>query len=707
MTTPIDFDGINTAALRNGRSFVESLLPGGKFRSLEYVVKNPCRDDRRPGSFSINYRSGRWKDFASGDGGSDLVSLVAYLRGTGQGNAAREMADKLGVAMSKSITSSKLNSSGGNGTSHAAEAPNVYPWGNDGPPRRPNEIRRHVYKSSGCAMRVKIKLDNGNFVNWYRVPIGWQAKKPDDYQAIPNRSEALDPFDSELIADEILWPEGEKDVDSLSKLNLPAFTFGGVGDGLPDDIGRYLKDRRIVILADNDDPGRAHAEKKAAAAHKAGAASIKVVHFPELLPKGDVSDFIAQGGTAEQLIQRIDGASPWLPLPATRTKTGLALNSITAALVSRCAADIAPEKIEWLWPGRLARGKHTCIAGEPGTGKSQLSIAIIAAVTIGGEWPCGEGHAPLGNVIILSAEDGAADTIIPRLMAAGADRERVHVVSAVLDTDGNRRTLNLQHDLDLLEKKIAEVGDVALVIVDPVSSYLGKTDSHKNSEVRGVLEPLSEMADRTRVAILSITHFSKAGANSTTKALHRFIGSIAFTGAPRAAFAVIEDADQEGRLLLLHAKNNLAKAPQGLAYRIEQCLVGGGIVASRILWDTEPIAITANEALAADAAGAGRSARDEAAEWLQELLAKGPMAARDVQAQTEAAGLSWATVRRAKDRLGIKPERLSEGGDGAGKWVWALPSEGTKMLKKSQDAHVSDVSTLGQIEHLGSQERGR
>ena len=92
-----------------------------------------------------------------------------------------------------------------------------------------------------------------------------------------------------------------------------------------------------------------------------------------------------------------------------------------AALVSRCAAEISPEKIQWLWPSRLARGKHTCIAGEPGTGKSQLSIAMIAIVTTGGEWPCAEGQAPLGSVIILSAEDGAADTIVPRLMAASAD----------------------------------------------------------------------------------------------------------------------------------------------------------------------------------------------------------------------------------------------------------------------------------------------
>ena len=104
-------------------------------------------------------------------------------------------------------------------------------------------------------------------------------------------------------------------------------------------------------------------------------------------------------------------------------------------LISSCASDITPEAVEWLWAGRLAIGKHTCIAGEPGTGKSQLSVAIIAAVTTGGDWPCGEGRAKLGSVIILSAEDGAADTIVPRLMAAGADLMRVHIVSSVSETE--------------------------------------------------------------------------------------------------------------------------------------------------------------------------------------------------------------------------------------------------------------------------------
>ena len=227
-------------------------------------------------------------------------------------------------------------------------------------------------------------------------------------------------------------------------------------------------------------------------------------------------------------------------------------------LITRCASEIEPERVEWLWPGRIAKGKHTCIAGEPGTGKSQLATYVAAQISMGAAWPCDEGSAPQGSVLMLSAEDGEADTIVPRLHAAGADLGRVHIVSAVRTDFRSSRGFSLQADIELLEQKIAELGDVALITIDPISSYLGKTDSHKNAEVRGVLEPLSAMAERTRVAVLSVTHFSKAGAANTTKALHRFIGSIAFVGAPRMAFAVIEDADDRDRRLMLHAKNNLA-----------------------------------------------------------------------------------------------------------------------------------------------------
>jgi KaiC/GvpD/RAD55 family RecA-like ATPase len=575
MNSTIDFKAINAAARASYRALLPELLPGGKFRGPEYVCTNPRRDDRSPGSFKINFvKNGVWKDFASGEGGSDFISLVSHVRSCSQGDAARRLAERLQVPLHSGSKSS--NGAAPPSTPRAPKpimhgaTPKIHQWSD--PPHFPDEARRHEYRRDGGAVRVKIKRRDGSFVNWYRVGADqWLPKKPDDYRAVPYCTAAMDPFDPELIGDEILWPEGERDVDTLDKINLPAFTFGGAGDGLPDGISDYLKDRRLVILADNDDPGREHAEKKAELAHAAGAALIKVVHFPELPPKADVSDFLAGDGTAQQLQALIDAVSLWEPqeMPAPPTANQHKADNAGPSLISRCAAEIPPESVEWLWYGRFARGKHTCIAGEPGTGKSQLTIAIIAGVTTGGSWPCGEGEAPIGNVVILSAEDGVADTIIPRLMAAGADLNRVEIISAVRNPDESRRSFNLQCDLALLENKIKAIGDVALVVIDPVSSYLGKTDSHKNSEVRGVLEPLTEMADRTRVAVLSVTHFSKTASNNTIKALHRFIGSIAFTGAPRAAFAVIEDAENEGRRLFLHAKNNLAAPPQGLAFRLE------------------------------------------------------------------------------------------------------------------------------------------
>ena len=375
----------------------------------------------------------------------------------------------------------------------------------------------------------------------------------------------------------------------------------------------------------------------------------------------------------------------------TTIKMGRAQGS---ALISRRASEIAPERVEWLWPGRIALGKHTCIAGEPGTGKSQQSIAITATISMGGEWPCGEGRAPLGSAIILSAEDGAADTIIPRLIAAGADLERIHIVSAVADENGKgRRGFNFQADLNDLEKKIAEIGDVTLIVIDPISSYMGKVDSHKNADVRGVLEPIGEMAERLRVAVLSITHFSKPTAGTATKALHKFIGSIAFVGAARAAFAVLEDPKDKDRRLFLHAKNNLSETPQGLAFRLEQTVVGEGIVTSRVQWEAEPITMTADDALAAGAASKNNSlAVKEAERFVQELLADGPIPSKQVAAEAHEAGIAGATLRRAKFKLGIKPYK-----DGMkGGWLCALP----KAISPFEDVHLKDVSIFGSDEHL-------
>jgi putative DNA primase/helicase len=376
-------------------------------------------------------------------------------------------------------------------------------------------------------------------------------------------------------------------------------------------------------------------------------------------------------------------------------------------LIIQRASEIPIEAIAWLWPGRIALGKLTLIAGEAGLGKSQTSLAMAAAVTTGGEWPCSEGRAPRGSVIVLSAEDGASDTVVPRLIAAGADCERVRLVTAVRDQ--RRRTFDLGTDLALLEKEIARVDDVRLILVDPISSYLGaKIDSHVNAAVRGVLEPVSELASRLGIAIVAITHPPKG---TGTTAINRFIGSIAFVAAARAAFMVTRDADDPTRRLFLPVKNNLAAVGNGLAFRLEQRIVGEpreGIVASSVAWESEAVRMTADQALqATDAQGTGKgSAGGEAEELLRNALATGPVAMKDIQAEAKEAGLSWATVRRAKERLGIVAERESHGRDGGGRWTWAMPIP-ARCSPHLQDAHPFGVSALQRNEHLAALDQAR
>ncbi len=370
-----------------------------------------------------------------------------------------------------------------------------------------------------------------------------------------------------------------------------------------------------------------------------------------------------------------------------RAKLGQAAHDRTLVIVR--AADIEMRSIEWLWPGRAAIGKLTLIAGEPGLGKSQLAVALAAAVTTGGRWPGSDDRAPLGSVVIFSAEDDPSDTLVPRLVAAGADPARVRIVSAVEGGDGRkkvRRSFNLQTDLDLLEAAMRDLGDVRLVVIDPVTSYLGKgIDGNKNAEVRSVLDPMAEMAVRWRAAVVGVTHFSKGGGAS---AINRFIGSIAFIAAARAAFVVTADPESEdpARRLFLPVKNNLAPLGNGLSFRIEQHLLDDGNCASAIAWGSDVVTMTAGEILAMASTAADRPARTEAQDFLRDMLAGGPRPVTDIQADAESAGIAWRTINRAKKALGVEAERKAETARGMGaegRWYWRLPS-GPEALKDAK-----------------------
>lgn len=336
-------------------------------------------------------------------------------------------------------------------------------------------------------------------------------------------------------------------------------------------------------------------------------------------------------------------------------------------------SDIAARKVRWLWPGCIARGKVTLLVGNPGLGKSQASLDIAAIVTSGGQWPVEGTRADVGSVIILSAEDDPEDTIRPRLEAAGADLDRCHILRAVREGKGTAervRGFSLAKDLNRLQKALAQIEDVALVIIDPISAYLGTIDAHNNADVRGVLAPLGELATTCNVAILGISHLRKSGDG---QAILQIMGSVGFVAAARAAYVVARDSTDDSRRLFLALKNNLADDGKGFAYRIEPVSLAGGIETSRIVWEADAVTITADEALTPRNSGASPpSRRDMAALWLRAMLSGEPVPVPEIKAKAKAASFSWATVRRAADQIGIDSEKT--GFDGG--WVWSLPGKG-------------------------------
>lgn len=376
-----------------------------------------------------------------------------------------------------------------------------------------------------------------------------------------------------------------------------------------------------------------------------------------------------------------------------------------SGITYRRMADIEPKPIDWLWPGRFARGKVSLIAGHPGLGKSQCTASLTAIVTTGGCFPADRVRAQRGNVVILSAEDDPEDTIRPRLEAAGADLTRVYMLDAVRDEDreGNpiSRSFNLKTDLLRLGALLEEIGDVALVIIDPISAYLGGVDTHYNAEVRSLLAPLGDMAARHGAAVVCVSHLNK-GSGGGTDALMRVTGSIAFVAAARAAYIVVKDDENEARRLFLPLKNNNGNDRTGLAFSVEGQTLGNGIETSLVMWEGDAVTVTADEAMAVQTGD--RSEREEAIEFLRKTLEAGRVPSREIDKDAEANGISRATLRRAKAALGVKAVKEGQPGkpDAPGQWYWRLPyaDELPKMLTNVEGAQVKKVSTFGESEHL-------
>lgn len=346
-------------------------------------------------------------------------------------------------------------------------------------------------------------------------------------------------------------------------------------------------------------------------------------------------------------------------------------NPATNVLLTR-ASDLAPEPIDWLWDGWLAAGKMHVFGGAPGTGKTTISMGLAATVTTGGRWPDGT-RALIGNVVIWSGEDDPADTLIPRLAQSGADLSRAFFIGDVCE-DGERRAFDPARDIEPLRRKLAEVGDVLLLIVDPIVSAIAG-DSHKNAEVRRGLQPLADLAASMRCALLGITHFSKGTGGRDP--VERLTGSLAFGALARVVLVAAkhQEEGEDGRTVRLfcRAKSNIGPDDGGFEYELRQGELDShpGIFASAVHWGNA-VEGAARELLAtADATDDDSDASSvvDAKRFLADLLADGPMRAGDVFKDAEGAGYSRRAIQRAANKLNARREKQGMKGG----WLWALP----------------------------------
>jgi hypothetical protein len=369
------------------------------------------------------------------------------------------------------------------------------------------------------------------------------------------------------------------------------------------------------------------------------------------------------------------------------TSSALPPASIRVQPVYRILASIAPETVLWLDPGRIPLGKITILEGDPGLGKSTLLAELTARVTRGEGFPGSPLFTPAW-VVWLSGEDGAADTLRPRLDAAGADVERVAVLDGVRVEEGPERELVLPEAeaLRALEELLTTY-PVKLVIIDVLNAFLSsEVDAHKDHHIRRALRPLKELAERTGVAIAAVRHLTKA---SGGKAIMAGGGSIGLGGAARSLLLVDRDPQDPTRCVLASVKSNCSATPPSLSFAI----VGAPNGAAMVEW--HGTSSETAESLTAARTGSEDSSPREVEDYLRELLEGDGLDRGLVMKRTKEAGYGQRSVQRAAHRLGVVYHKPGFGLP----TVWRLPILATGPIAPS--APLSRAGVIGAVGAVG------
>ncbi|MEP9417468.1 AAA family ATPase [Gordonia sp. VNQ95] len=455
----------------------------------------------------------------------------------------------------------------------------------------------------------------------YEYPDGRLVRRSPDKkfrQAGNTKGRSLYRADRIAAAEVVYYVEGEKDVHAVESAGGTAVCNAqGAGKVHLADLSP-LKGKTVMVVADKDETGRKHATQVVAALETI-AADVVIV---EAAQGKDAADHVAAGRDLSELV-------------IVEQRPGLSVV---------CLADVTPERVSWLWPGRIPAGKLVTLDGDPSLGKSTLSLSLAATITTGGLWPDDTRCEHPGAVVLLSAEDGLADTVRPRADAAGADVTMIHAVQGVPLSDGTLvpPTLADIHELTKLVRRVK----ARLLVVDVLMAYLPTgTDSHKDQDVRRVLSRLSAMADETGCTVLLLRHLNKAKGGDP---MYRGGGSIGIVGAARAGMLVAADPDDPSVRVLASTKSNLGPPPESLRYR----LVDAGTGVARVEW----LGVDERDARALLASPADDEGHPEDA-WLIDYLGSGPVKATEVYSAADANGYSKDQIKRSKARQNSRAGR--------------------------------------------------
>jgi RecA-family ATPase len=325
-------------------------------------------------------------------------------------------------------------------------------------------------------------------------------------------------------------------------------------------------------------------------------------------------------------------------------------------MLLRPARDLVSVPIDWLWPGYLAVGSLAILDGDPGLGKSLLTLDLTARLTAGRAWPDGSASSGPASVVLLCEEDSES-VVVARLRSMGADLARTFPWPRL---DNLAEGLpQLPGEIDRLDQALEETG-ARLLIIDPIMAFLDRNvDVNTDANARRALRPLANLAEKRRCAILLVRHLNK---HEGAQALYRGGGSIAFVAACRLAWLAGRDPKSEDRFILAQAKNNYAPKQPSLAYALPRD-------APRVDWQG------ASEALADDLTARRRPSprRQNAKSFLRAFLGAGPRRSHEVWTAAESQGHSVKTMKAAKEELAIRSQLIP--GQGASATYWLLPGQ--------------------------------